>query len=65
MILFGQLSILRRLLLAYFLLIVVVGAVTSVASLRIWNSTTQMVLTGDGLLPLANALGELKALSAA
>ncbi|MBM66802.1 MAG: hypothetical protein CMH55_11285 [Myxococcales bacterium] len=65
MTLFGQLSILRRLLLAYFLLIAVVGVVTSVASLRIWNSTTQMVLTGDGLLPLADALGELKALSAA
>ena len=65
MTLFGQLSILRRLLLAYFLLIAVVGTVTSVASLRVWNTTTRMVLTGDGLLPLADALGELKALSAA
>lgn len=65
MTLFGQFSILRRLMLAYVLLIAVVGTVTAVAGLRIWNTTTQMVLTGDGLLPLADALGDLRAISRA
>jgi nitrogen fixation/metabolism regulation signal transduction histidine kinase len=55
---------LRRLLLAYALLILVTGTVTGIAALRIHTSTEELELSAGVLLPLVAEIGELRALTA-
>jgi PAS domain S-box-containing protein len=57
-------AILRRLALTYILLVLVIATVTTLASVRIRDTTDKLVLTGAGLLPLADEIGEMRALVA-
>ena len=57
-------SILRRLVLAYALLILVTGTVTGIAAFRIHNTTTALEVNGAVLLPLVAEIGELRSLIA-
>ena len=57
-------SILRRLVLAYVLLILVTGTVTGIAAFRIHNTTATLELNGVVLLPLVAEIGELRSLIA-
>ncbi len=58
-------SILRRLVLAYFLLILVTATVTGIAAIRIHATTNELELSGGVLLPLVAEIGELRTLTAA